>query len=65
MIFLLKKSLFRIKHDNCDNVFKKNFQLITRVRTSVLSMKNFKAQSLLSMKSVCKILGITYDAALS
>jgi hypothetical protein len=25
MIFLLKKSLFRIKHDKCDNVFKKNY----------------------------------------
>lgn len=63
MIFLLKKSLFRIKHENCDNVFKKNSELITKIRDSVVALKNVKTQ--LTSKNVIKMIGNVYDSAFS
>lgn len=63
MLFLLKKSLFRIKHDNCDNVYQKNHKLITKIRSELSTMKNVKGQALLTTKSVIKMLSNVYDNA--
>lgn len=63
MFFLLKKSLFRIKHDHCDNVYQKNHKLITKIRSELSTMKNVKGQALLTTKSVIKMLSSVYDNA--
>ena len=63
MVFLLKKSLFRIKHDSCNNVYQKNKSLIMKVRSEVSAMKNIKSQVLLTTKSVMKLLSSLYDIA--
>lgn len=63
MLFLLKKSLFKIKHENCNNILKKNSKLLNKIRQEVSAMGNVKSQVLMSLKGVSKIVGSVYDIA--
>lgn len=64
MFFLLKKSLFKIKHDTCDNVFNQNYEFIVKARESVCGPKHIKNTTHVGgVKNFIKIIGSTYDAA--
>lgn len=62
MLFLLKKSLFKIKHDTCDNVFNQNYEFIIKARQSVCVSKNTK-NNIGGVKNFMKIIASTYDVA--
>jgi hypothetical protein len=63
MMFMLEKYLFKIKHEQCTNVLKKNSKLIRKIREKVVAMGNVKRQALISVKGVRKIIGAVYDFA--
>lgn len=65
MLFLLKKSLFRVKHDRDKNgTYNKNSELINKIRSSVTGDQEKRTTSfLLSLKNITKLISSVYDSA--
>lgn len=67
MLFLLKKSLFKVKHEKNKNILNKNSKLINRIRASrqaimgITNKRERKSLMLINVRLVLKVINQIYE----